>query len=94
VLAVALLVVVAAAVGGVPGTTQMVRQFAAAALQIIMQFVTVEVCASLILPWAKAACAAMLIAAPTRIAMARMMPPPDQTRAIIARRRCKIARLS
>jgi hypothetical protein len=48
--AVALLVVVAEAVGGVPGTTHPVRQFAAWALQFIMQFVTVEVCASRILP--------------------------------------------
>jgi hypothetical protein len=48
--AVALLVVVADAVGGVPGTTHPVWQFAAWALQVIMQFVTVEVCASRILP--------------------------------------------
>jgi hypothetical protein len=51
--AVALLVVVADAVGGVPGTTHPVWQFAAWALQVIMQFVTVEVCASRILPSAK-----------------------------------------
>ena len=44
-LAVALLVVVAALVGAVPGTTQAVWQVAACELQVIMQFVTVEVCA-------------------------------------------------
>jgi hypothetical protein len=96
VLAVALLVVVAEAVGAAPGTTQVVRQFAAAELQIIMQFVTVDVCASLILPWAEAPCAAKLIAAQTRIAKPRMIPPPARTRVegIIPRRRGKIARLS
>ena len=43
--AVALLVVVADAVGGVPGTTHPVWQFAAWELQLIMQFVVVELCA-------------------------------------------------
>ena len=42
----ALLVVVAAPVGGVPGTTHAVWQLAACELQVIMQFVVVEVCAS------------------------------------------------
>ena len=42
----ALLVVVAALVGGVPGTTHAVWQLAACALHTIMQFVVVEVCAS------------------------------------------------
>jgi hypothetical protein len=81
--AVALLVVVAEAAGGVPGTTHLVWQFAAWALQFIMQFVTVEVCASRILPaavapWAIAPCAtAALIAAAARtIAKLRMRPPP------------------
>jgi hypothetical protein len=46
----ALLVVVAAPVGAVPGTTQVTWQFAACALQSIMQFVTVEVCARRIFP--------------------------------------------
>jgi hypothetical protein len=45
VLAVALLVVVAAPVAGVPGTRHVVWQFAAWELQIIMQLVTVELCA-------------------------------------------------
>ena len=49
-LAVALLVVVAAPVGGVPGTTQAVWHVAAWELQVIMQFVVVEVCASRIFP--------------------------------------------
>ena len=48
VLAVALLVVVAAPVGGVPGTTQEDWQLAEVALQAIMQLVTVDDCASLI----------------------------------------------
>jgi hypothetical protein len=47
VLAVALLVVVAAPVGGVPGTTHDDWQLADDALQTIMQLVTVELCASL-----------------------------------------------
>jgi hypothetical protein len=47
VLAFALLVAVAAPVGGVPGTTQEDWQLATVALQIIMQLVTVELCASL-----------------------------------------------
>ena len=45
VLAVALLVVVAESIGGVPGTRQVVWQLAACALHSIMQLVTVEVCA-------------------------------------------------
>ena len=61
-----LLVVVAAVVGGVPGTRQVVRQFAAAELQIIMQLVTLKVCASRILPSAKALLAAALIAAASK----------------------------
>jgi hypothetical protein len=44
-LAVALLSVVAAPLGGEPGTTQAAWQVAAAALQLIMQLVVVEVCA-------------------------------------------------
>jgi hypothetical protein len=53
-LEVALLVVVAALVGAVPGTTQAVWQVAACELQVIMQFVTVEVCAKRIFPAAAA----------------------------------------
>jgi hypothetical protein len=50
VLTLALLVVVAAPVGALPGTTQEAWQLAAWALHVIMQLVTVEVCASRILP--------------------------------------------
>jgi len=46
VFAVALLVVVAAVVGGVPGMRQLLWQAAACALQIIMQVVTAELCAA------------------------------------------------
>ncbi|MGB6537905.1 MAG: hypothetical protein WBF58_18295 [Xanthobacteraceae bacterium] len=42
----ALLVEVAAPVGGVPGITQAVWQLAACELQLIMQVVTTEVCAN------------------------------------------------
>jgi hypothetical protein len=42
---VALLVVVAALVGAVPGTRQVVWHVAACELQAIMQLVTIEVCA-------------------------------------------------
>jgi hypothetical protein len=45
VLTLALLPVVAALVGGVPGTRQVVWQFAAWELHAIMQLVTVDVCA-------------------------------------------------
>jgi hypothetical protein len=45
-LALALLVVVAAPVGAVPGTTQALWQLAACELQLIMQLVVVELCAS------------------------------------------------
>ena len=45
VLAVALLPVVAAPLGGEPGTTQPAWQVAAVALQLIMQAVVVELCA-------------------------------------------------
>ena len=55
VLALALLLVVAAPVGGTPGTTHVVWQVAACALQTIMQFVVVEVCARRIAPRADAA---------------------------------------
>jgi hypothetical protein len=56
-LEVALLVVVAALVGAVPGTTQVVWQVAACELQAIMQFVTVELCAKWIFSPADAAVA-------------------------------------
>ena len=77
-LAVALLVVVADAVGGKPGTTQLDWQFAAWALQVIMQFVTVEVWASRILPSAAAPwfATALIIAAAENIVKPRMPPPP------------------
>jgi len=52
---VALLVAVAAPVGGVPGTRHVVRQVAAWELHVIMQLVTVEDCASRIFPRADAA---------------------------------------
>jgi hypothetical protein len=60
------------------GTRHVDWQFADRALQVIMQFVTVEVCASLILPSAKAPCAtaALIAAAARRIAKLRMHPPP------------------
>jgi hypothetical protein len=45
-LAVALLPAVAAPLGGEPGTTQAAWQVAAVALQLIMQAVVVELCAS------------------------------------------------
>jgi hypothetical protein len=51
----ALLPVVAAPVGGVPGIKHAVWQFAACELHAIMQFVTFEVCAMRVRP---AACAA------------------------------------
>jgi hypothetical protein len=54
---VALLVVVAALVGAVPGTTQAVWQAAACELQAIMQFVTVKLCAKRIFPAADASLA-------------------------------------
>jgi hypothetical protein len=54
-----LLVVVAALVGAVPGTTQAVWQVAACELQAIMQFVTVEVCARRIFPHRMAASASL-----------------------------------
>jgi hypothetical protein len=50
VLAFALLVAVAAPVGGVPGTTQPDWHVAACELQIIMQFVVIEVCANRVFP--------------------------------------------
>ena len=76
-LTLALPVVVAALVGGVPGTRQVAWQVAACALHVIMQVVTADVCAKRIFP---AACAAAIpsIAAPTAITantmIARRMP--------------------
>jgi hypothetical protein len=52
----ALLVVVAAPVGAVPGTTHAAWQFAAWELHVIMQLVTVEVCASRSFSAASASC--------------------------------------
>jgi hypothetical protein len=54
VLVFALLVAVAAPVGGVPGTRQLDWHAAACELQVIMQFVVAELCASRILPAANA----------------------------------------
>jgi hypothetical protein len=53
-LVLALLVEVAAPLGGVPGITHDDWQLAAWELQLFMQFVTVEVCASRIFPAATA----------------------------------------
>jgi hypothetical protein len=63
-------------VGGV-GTTHPVWHVAAWALQVIMQLVTIDVCASRILPSANALCtaAALIAAAARRIAKRRMRPP-------------------
>jgi hypothetical protein len=79
VLWVALLPVVAAPVGGVPGTRHVVWQVAACELQAIMQFVTVEVWASRILPAASPVECQIVIANPLAkskraIAPQRMMP--------------------
>lgn len=63
VLRLALLVVVAAPVGELPGTRQVVWHIAACELHAIMQLVTVEVCASRIVPAASARPAAAAIAA-------------------------------
>jgi hypothetical protein len=63
---------------GGAGTTHVVWHVAAWALQVIMQLVTVEVCASRILPSANAWCAAaasIAAAARRRIAKLRMRPP-------------------
>jgi hypothetical protein len=79
VLWVGLLPVVAAPVGGVPGTRHVVWQVAACELQAIMQFVTVEVWASRILPAASPVECQIVIANPLAknkraIAPQRMMP--------------------
>lgn len=60
----ALLPVVAAPVGGVPGTRHVVWQVAACELQAIMQFVTAEVCARRILPAASTVECQIVIANP------------------------------
>ena len=88
-LAVALLVVVAALVGAVPGTTQAVWQVAACELQVIMQVVVVEVSGvespvkgvvtfGVVEVCANAASRTpkRIAAAPITIERARMMPPP------------------
>ncbi len=88
-LAVALLVVVAEAVGGAPGTTQEDWQVADCELQLIMQLVTVEVCASRILSAAKALTVIASIASAAKmIVNARMNASPQlpNTSAMIARR--------
>jgi hypothetical protein len=65
---VALLVVVADAEGGVPGTTQAAWQAAPCELHVIMQVVTVDVCASSIF---SAATAPVWMTAPNNTAPAR-----------------------
>ncbi|MGC1780365.1 MAG: hypothetical protein WBB34_20720 [Xanthobacteraceae bacterium] len=77
VLTLALLVVVAALVGVLPGRTQEVWQFAAAELHDIMQLVTVEVCA-------RRSFAAL--AAPIAAAVSATMPntPGSTDRRIVA----------
>lgn len=72
--AVALLVVVAAAAGAVPGTRQAVWQFADRALQLIMQLVTVEVCASRIFFAVAVPVAWPLSASPAMRIMSQRMP--------------------
>jgi hypothetical protein len=64
VLTLALLVVVAAPVGGAPGVRHVVWQVAACELQTIMHVVVVEVCAKRILPAADAALASAATAKP------------------------------
>jgi hypothetical protein len=64
VLTLALLVVVAAPVGAVPGTRHVVWHVAAWELHVIMQLVTVDVCASRIFPAALAASIVSAVAAP------------------------------
>ena len=69
----ALLVVVAALVGGVPGTKQVVWQLAACELQAIIQLVTVEVCAMRIFRQAAAAELQFPIANPPNTMTNRMV---------------------
>ena len=78
-LTLALLVVVAALVGGVPGTRQFVWQAADCELQVIMQVVTAEFCARRIF----SACATP--------AEAAMMHPAAN--ASVANRRMTVSRL-
>jgi hypothetical protein len=61
---VALLVVVAAPIGAVPGLMHVVTQVAAVELQLIMQLVRFELCASRIFPAAFAAAAVPANVAP------------------------------
>jgi hypothetical protein len=83
VLTLALLVVVAAPVGGVPGKMQAVWQVAAWELHVIMQLVTVDVCASRILPLSAAAMVGPPInKAVQTIASRRMTASPVRTEAV------------
>jgi hypothetical protein len=75
VLTLALPVVVAAPVGAVPGTTQLAWHDAACELQIIMQFVTVDVCAS------------RIFAAEAALAIPSLAEPTNKTANRIAKRR-------
>jgi hypothetical protein len=61
----ALLVVVAAPIGAAPGTRQVVSHAAACELHVIMQLVTVEVCASRIFPAATATPVVSIVTAPS-----------------------------
>ena len=73
-LEVALLVVVAALVGAVPGTTQVVWQAAACELQVIMQSVVAEDCAKWIFLPAGAALAKPATAATANRTAKHRMP--------------------
>jgi hypothetical protein len=74
---VALLVVVADAAGGVPGTTQAALQAAPCELHVIMQVVTVDVCASCIFFAATAPVSTPNITAPKTSAPRRASAAPN-----------------
>jgi hypothetical protein len=79
VFAVVLVVAVVAVVVAAVGTRHVDWQLADCALHVIMQLVTIELCASRIFPSANALGAAAITAAATRIAKLRMMPPLART---------------
>ena len=74
---VALLVVVADAAGGVPGTTQAALQAAPCELHLIMQIVTVDVCASWIFSAATAPVSIPNITAPNASTPRRASAAPN-----------------
>ena len=85
----ALLVVVAAPVGGVPGTKHVVWQEAACELHAIMQLVTLEVCANRIFPAALAAPTVPSIVVPSpktpsSITERRMIASPSNCRELLS----------